>query len=169
MLLQIEMKRIALEQKQQSKSKLRLRRDSQGNYTYQYVSDTQEIAEAQQSLAEAQNELYNLDKTTYRKNLNDIYSIQTNFNQKMQELYQEYPVWTEQAQMKRKLLVEKYEDSINNLVNDNQEVRLNLMDSTFQSLAYMYDTDVDNFINMSRAEQDELMNSLIPEWNSGIQ
>ena len=33
----------------------------------------------------------------------------------------------------------------------------------------MYDTDVDNFINMSRAEQDELMNSLIPEWKSGIQ
>ena len=169
LLLQIEMKRFALEQKQQSKSKLRLRRDSQGNYSYQYTSDTEEITQAQQSLAEAQSQLYDLDKTTYRKNLNDIYNIQSNFNEKMQQLYAAYPVWTEEAELKRKLLIEKYQDSINNLVNDNQQIRLSLMDSTFQSLAYMYDTDVDNFINMSRAEQDELMNSLIPEWKSGIQ
>ena len=169
LLLQIEMKRFALEQKQQSKSKLRLRRDSQGNYSYQYTSDTEEITQAQQSLAQAQSQLYDLDKTTYRKNLNDIYNIQSNFNEKMQQLYSEYPTWTEEAQQKRKLLVEKYQKAINNLVNDNQQIRLNLMDSTFQSLAYMYDTDVDNFINMSRAEQNELINSLIPEWKSGIQ
>ena len=33
-LLQIEIKRLALEQARQSKTKLRLRRDSQGNYSY---------------------------------------------------------------------------------------------------------------------------------------
>jgi hypothetical protein len=39
-LLQIEMKRLALEQSRSNKNRLRLRRDSQGNYTYQYTADT---------------------------------------------------------------------------------------------------------------------------------
>ena len=38
-LLNIEIKRLSLEQARQSKTKLRLRRDSQGNYTYQYTAD----------------------------------------------------------------------------------------------------------------------------------
>jgi hypothetical protein len=38
-LLQIEQARIALEDAQSSKTSLRLKRDSQGNYSYQYVSD----------------------------------------------------------------------------------------------------------------------------------
>ena len=41
-LLQIEIKRLALENTRANKSKLRLRRDSQGNYTYQYVEDADE-------------------------------------------------------------------------------------------------------------------------------
>lgn len=168
-LLQIQVKRLALEQAQQNKTKLRLRRDSQGNYTYQYTADQTDVSESQQSLLEAKNSLYNLDKNQYRNNLNDIYSLQSDFNKKLQDLYQEYPIWTEQAEQKRKLLVEQYGDQINGLVEENETIRLNLMDSAFDELANLYDTDVDNFTNMSRNEQDELMSNLIPQWNSGLQ
>jgi len=61
-LLQIEIKRLALEQARQSKTKLRLRRDSQGNYTYQYTADEDATRQAQQELADAENSLYNLTK-----------------------------------------------------------------------------------------------------------
>ena len=169
LLLQLQIKRLALQQAQQNKSKLRLRRDSQGNYTYQYTADNEQMEDAQQSLADVQNQLYNLDRNQYRNNLNDIYSLQTDFNNKMQQLYEEYPVWTEEAEQKRKLLVQQYGDAINNLTDQNQQIRLNLMDSAFDSLADLYDTDVDNFKQMSRAQQDELMNNLIPQWNSGLQ
>jgi len=49
-LLQIEIKRLALENTRANKSKLRLRRDSQGNYTYQYVEDADETKKAQDEL-----------------------------------------------------------------------------------------------------------------------
>jgi len=49
-LLQIEIQRLALENTRANKSKLRLRRDSQGNYTYQYVEDVEETKEAQDKL-----------------------------------------------------------------------------------------------------------------------
>ena len=169
MLLQIQLKRMALQQTQQNKTKLRLRRDSQGNYSYQYVADEQQQDAAQKSLTDAQKELYELDKSQYKSNLNDIYSLQTQFNDKMQQLYNEYPIWTQEAQAKRKLLVEYYGEAINNVVGQNQQIRLNLMDSAFDMLADLYDTDVQNFKQMSSEEQNELMGNLIPEWKSGIQ
>ena len=48
-----------------AKSKMRLRRDSQGNYRYEYVADTEDIADKQQELLDAQNDLYNFDKERY--------------------------------------------------------------------------------------------------------
>jgi len=43
-----------------------------------------------------------------------------------------------------------------------------LMEDTFTNLANMYDTDVNNFKEMSDAEQNILMQELIPQWDSGI-
>ena len=169
LLLQIEIKRLALEQSRNNKSKLRLRRDSQGNYSYQYVADEQRMAEAEQELADVRNSLYNLDKDQYTKNQNDILSIQKDFNEKLKALYEEYPVWTEKAEAKRQLLIEQYGMRINGLARQNQNIRLNLTKSAFDELANLYDTDVDNFINMSRTEQNELMSNLIPQWDSGVQ
>jgi len=61
-MLQIEQARIALEDIRASKTSLRLKRDSQGNYSYQYVADQNGIFDAEQGLISAQNELYNFDK-----------------------------------------------------------------------------------------------------------
>jgi hypothetical protein len=52
---------------------MRLRRDSQGNYTYQYVADEEKLSDLQSALADAQANLYNMDKEHYQQNLNDIY------------------------------------------------------------------------------------------------
>ena len=56
------MKQIALEEAQANKSSMRLRRDAQGNYSYQFVADENATAEAQQELLALQNELYNQKK-----------------------------------------------------------------------------------------------------------
>lgn len=168
-LYEIALKEIALQEAQQNKSKLRLRRDSQGNYTYQYVSDEDSIAQAQQELADAQNSLYNMDKEQYRNNLNEIYSIYSEFQQKLLELYQDQTLTEEEREEKKKLLVEQYGELINGLVTQNETIKQNLQESTFQELANLYNVDVENFLAMSDAEKEILMNSMIPQWDSGIQ
>ena len=50
---------IALEEAQNAKSTVRLQRDSEGNYGYVYTADTEKVAEAEQNLADAENDLYN--------------------------------------------------------------------------------------------------------------
>ena len=51
---------IALEEAQNAKSTVRLRRDSEGNFGYVYTADSDKIASAEQDLADAQNNLYNI-------------------------------------------------------------------------------------------------------------
>lgn len=72
-LYDIEMKRYELEEARNNKTKMRLRRDSQGNYTYQYVEDEEKLSDLQDALAKAQNDLYNNDKEEYRKTLDNMY------------------------------------------------------------------------------------------------
>lgn len=160
MLFEITLKQIALQNAQQNKSNMRLRRDSQGNYTYQFVSDEESIAEAQKELAQAQNDLYNLDKDKYRQNLNDLYDIYSEFQDKLLELYQDQTLSAEEREQREALLVEQYNELINGLVEQNTEIRDNLYQSAFQSLANMYDNDVANFTNMAEEEQNILMNFL---------
>ena len=51
---------IALEEAQNAKATVRLQRDSEGNYGYVYTADQQQVAEAEQTLLDTQNELYNI-------------------------------------------------------------------------------------------------------------
>jgi hypothetical protein len=60
--LEILQKTIALEEAQQNKSQMKLRRDSQGNYTYVYTADTDSIADAESDLLDAQYNAYELSK-----------------------------------------------------------------------------------------------------------
>ena len=169
MMYEIALKQIALEEAQQNKSKMRLRRDSQGNYSYQFVSDEDSIAQAQQDLLAAQNDLYNFDKEKYKENLNEIYEIYSEFQEKLLQLYTDQTLTAEERAQKEAMYVEQYGQLINGLVEQNEDIRTNLHESAFTALAELYDIDVDNFNNMSEAEQDILMNSLIPQWDSGIQ
>ena len=88
-LLQIEIKRLALEQSRNNKNRLRLRRDSQGNYTYQYTADTEAMNKAEQELADARNSLYNSDKAAYVDNLNDIQKSANDIKDKLEDIWKD--------------------------------------------------------------------------------
>ena len=51
---------IALQEAQQAKSTVRLQRDSEGNFGYVYTADASAVSDAEQKLADAQNNLYNI-------------------------------------------------------------------------------------------------------------
>lgn len=154
-LLDIELKRIALEEAQQNKSKMRLRRDASGNYSYQFVSDEDATAQAQQELADAQNSLYNLDKDAYKENLDAIVQLEQEFTEKYAEVMLDTTLTEEERQAKRLLLEEQYNEMMNNLLAQNTALRINLEDTALQE--------------MSNLNQSYLMEELIPGWNSGVQ
>lgn len=164
---EIALKQIALQEAQQNKSKMRLRRDSQGNYRYEYTADGDQIGQLQDELNDMYNSLYNFDKARYQDNLNQMYDVWVEFQEKMAEAAQiNDPV----ARSERELLLQsQYEQLINGLTEQNTTVRNNLHESAFDDLSRLYDIDVSNFQNMSDEEKNILMGDLLPYWESGVQ
>ena len=167
-LFDIEVKKAAFKDAQQNKSKMRLRRDAQGNYSYQFVSDEDSVAQAAQELAEAQNSLYNLDKNAYKSNLDEIYEVHQEYMQKVKALYLDRSLSDEEIEKRKAKLTEDYNNVILGLTQQHEQLKINLMDSTFQSLANMYETTVDDYKNLGIPEQNELMQQTVSIWGSGI-
>ena len=204
---EIAMKQIALEEAQQNKTQLRLRRDSQGNYTYQYTQDDDQVASIQQEITDLYNQLYNLDADAYKDNLNELYSVWSEFQERMAEAAQIND--PEQRAAKELLIKEQYSDLINSLVEKNENLQANMYQSTmshlfdlydqntanyedmsveqkeildqfintetdlsnaaFDNLFDLYNINIEGFKNMTDEQKDILMNSMIPQWNSGVQ
>ena len=168
-LLQVEQARIALQDAQSAKTSMRLKRDSQGNYSYEYVADNGAVNDAQANLAQAQNDLYNFDKERYQSNLDDMLSAWRDFQSDYKDILEDTSL-TEQERIERlALLREQYGEYINDKTAENLVVRNNLMESAFADLAALYNTDVENYNQMSIDEQNILMGDLVPAWESGIQ
>ena len=74
--LEILKAQIALEDAQANKSKMRLRRDSQGNYNYQYVADESAVNEGENGVLTAKKSWYEIVKKRYQETSNEIINIQ---------------------------------------------------------------------------------------------
>ena len=66
-MLELEQARLNLENTRDSKTQMRLMRGANGTYSYQYVADQSKINEAEQKVAELENELYNMDKDALKE------------------------------------------------------------------------------------------------------
>ena len=163
----IALKQIALEEAQQNKTFMRLKRDSQGNYSYQFTADEDAVKAAEDELAAAQNELYNFDKENYINNLDEIYAAWEEYQEKMFEAEQIND--PEKKLAREKLLNEQYGELINGLTSQNLTIRNNLYESAFEEHSRLYDRELEEYLNMTQAQKDDLLTELIPQWDSGVQ
>ena len=168
-LLEIQQARMELEERRTAKTSLRLKRDSQGNYSYVYTANEEEVEKAEDNLAKLQNELYNFDKQAYKDNLNDVLSAYKEFTQRYKQIYTDRSL--DQADKERllALLVEQYQEYITGKTEENYVIRQNLVSSAFDSYAELYDEDYSRFANMVESERDVFLGELVTGWNSGVQ
>ena len=74
---------ITLEEAQNAKDSMRLVRDSQGNYNYVYTANQDNISNAEQALADAENNLYNIG-------LQGAQDYQSKYSQILEEAYEAF-------------------------------------------------------------------------------
>ena len=154
------LKQIALEEAQQNKTKLRLKRDSQGNYTYQYVADEDEISKLKDEISALYNELYNFDLDRYKENVKQAYDVWEEMQSKVYEIYQDTTLTEEERQRKIALIQEQYGELINGIIAENEVVRFNLQESTYLSLDNLYGENITHYEAMTDAQR-EITNMLI--------
>lgn len=175
---ELTLKQIALEEAQANKSTMRLRRDAQGNYSYQFIADEDAISDAQQELLAAQNDLYNFDKERYQQTLDDALAAYQEYQQKILEAAQIND--PEERAAKEKLITEQYQQYILSITQDNEDVKKNLQESTFEALKGQYDINEQNFEAMTKGMFDDFsqmtvtdmpgcMETLVTGWNGSVQ
>lgn len=86
-LLQAEM---ALEDAKNAKSTVRLQRDNEGNYGYVYTADQDDVDDAEQNLADKQNDLYNLVLGIQNDSQEQRLQVQQEYHAAAQQLYDDY-------------------------------------------------------------------------------
>lgn len=171
-MLEVEKARIALEQARNNKTQMRLKRDSQGNYSYQYVADQDNIAKAKNDLAKAENDLYNFDKENYEKSLEEAYNATKEYQEKIKALNEEYINATEerrkQIDEEKRLLEAQYSDYILNLSQETEWGKQNLLDSAMMHYSEVMDQETIDFENMSDAQKNKWLEDMVPSINTGI-
>ena len=159
-LYELELAKIALEEAQKNKSQMRLRRDSQGNYTYQYVADKDAIQDAQDQVSMLYNDLYNFDKERYNGVLNDIYSIWDSYQQAMAEAAL---INDPQARAEKELLIqEQYNELMTQAVEDYQVSKYNLEESFFYDYMDLNKMSLENFRELNKEEKNLIVSEMVP-------
>lgn len=158
---EIAMKQMALEESQQKKTQLRLRRDSQGNYTYQYTNDDSEVSKLKNELSDLYNQLYNLDAGQYKSNLDELYNVWDAFQADMYEAAQIND--PEKRKEREEMLEREYGELINGIVADNENIKQNLQQSTASQLFDLYDQNAENYEQMTEAQKGILDNFISAE------
>lgn len=168
LLLQIEVKRLAVEQARNSKTKLRLRRDSQGNYTYQYTADETDVAQAERDLADARNELWNLTKAGYIDNLDQMQSYYNDWQEAVKKILTDTTKTTEQKEAELTRFHEIYSNLLNDLRNDNIQLREYLPGDAIYDLSALTSSNASKLMN-DLMDDASLINEILPQTISGLQ
>ena len=164
---QIALKEMELEEAQSNKTSMRLRRDSQGNYSYQFVANNEDIDKAKEELEDLKNQLYNFDLKAYRENLDKAATAYEEYMSKMAEAAKIVDP-TERA-AKEKLIQEEYLEYIGMLQEENERYRLNLIESAIDEQIQLNQLEKEDFINATDEKINKVMNDLVPQWDSGVQ
>lgn len=168
-LLNIELKQIALQEAQQNKSKMRLRRNANGDYSYQFVADEDQISAAQQELADAENDLYNFDLEEYNESLDRAYSLYNEYQEKVLEVYTNTTLTQEERDRQLHLLNMQYTEAMAQVAERNTTAKVNLENSANEMVKQYYLDNQAAFEAMVDEEGNLIMNKLVPSWDTGVQ
>ena len=149
---ELTLKQIALEEAQQTANKMKLTRDAMGNYSYQYVADENAIAKAEEELAAAENNLYNIDKDRTKTLVNDYYSTWS----EAQTALAEAARTGDQERVQR---VYDYYFGENGLLSG-MKAELGIVGDNFENMTSSWKTIVDEINNSETFNMEELFSGL---------
>ena len=158
---EIALKQIALEEAQQTKNTMRLRRDSQGNYRYEYVADEDAISKLQDELDVLENSLYNFDKERWTEMQNQVVDAVQERQNAIKEIMMDASLSEEERAERLVEINRLYNEKIQNITDQTVEAQKNLYNSGTDELEK-------DFGELS-AEQGRIMvEEMLPQFNTGV-
>ena len=146
--LELIQKQMALEEVQNAKTQMRLRRDTQGNYSYEYVADEDEIKSKLEEYQQAFADLRNIPKEELKSTYDEIYSKIDEFYEKLGELAEKHKGDQEGYAKAAKELYEKYygkDGYISSLIADANSYQQQYNEATYLQLKQLQETEKERF------------------------
>ena len=131
---QVLQAQMALEDAQNNRNQLRLVRDSQGNWNYQYTADAEQIAQAEQDLLDAENNWYNIAKDQVTDVTEEILSTWQDCYDDINEVYSDMTLSDEERSRRAQEVYNYYVQKIKDLENEKQVAIKDMNEAGNQSL-----------------------------------
>ena len=157
----LTMKQIALQEAQANKSQLRLKRDAQGNYSYQYVADQDAMNDAQQEVNDAMNDLYNFDLENYRDILGQATELTKEYEELVTEILENAALSEEERTQRLAEVKNWYYTEMNALEEQFAINKVNLQESANMELEELYRQNNEIF-------QGVIFEEMVPGWNGAL-
>ena len=145
---EIELKRMELEEAQNTKTRMRLRRDSQGNYRYEYVADEDNIQKLKDELDALENSLYNFDKERFISLQNEIVGYVRDREEAIKEIQMDASLTEEERQARIAEINQLYNDLIQDITDQTVTAQTNLYQSGADELKKINDEEGQDFQRM---------------------
>ena len=151
--LAVQQAQIALEEARDNKSTMRLQRDSQGNWSYQFAADENNIEDKKQALMDAAYEFYETVKKNEEESIESIRNIYNAWMEERQNLSREsfdsdaeYLAALEELDSYYKGLIEERVGTLNGYKQQQNQATATL-------LLASYVTNEENYANMTEAQK----------------
>ena len=142
---ELELKRIALEEAQKNKNTMKLSRNAEGNWSYQYVANQDDIQSKQQELLDAENNWYEMSKENQRRTKDALYSTWQEVIPKIKDILKDQSLSVEDRIKKAEELAEWAKNMSGGLADENYVSIQNMLASTAALLTTAYETDSKSF------------------------
>lgn len=164
---------ILLDEARNNKTIQRLVRDSSGNWSYQYVEDSKKVADAQENLSSALQDLMDFDKKAFLANQDEMLAAKEKFAKDMQEIMKnaQNGEYADEAAFNLALAGAQatFDETTLLLQTENDSIRQNVSESTMAAILATYvqnKGDLDTLTADQKALLEGLGTSVDTSWQS---
>ena len=141
----VELKKIALEEAQKNKNTMKLSRNADGNWSYQYVANQDNVRDKSQELLDAENEWYEKSKDNQRRTKDAILSTWQEVIPQIKEILKDQSLSVEERIKKAEELSAWASSMSEGLADESCVAVQNMLASTAALMTTAYETDSQSF------------------------
>ena len=141
----IALKEIALQEAQNNKNTMKLTRNEQGNWTYQYVANQDDIKAKEQELMDANYNYYEMAKSNYMGSVEDMINLEKEYSKQLYQIESIRLTNEEEYNRKKEALDKWYEEKRKRIVEENSLFQQDMIISGMSVLQTQYDIDKSAF------------------------
>lgn len=158
--LEILQKTIALEDARANKNQMKLRRDSQGNYSYVYAANRNDVRDKENDLLDARMNGYNMSVEASRNATDDYFNHIQNMADKLRSVANDASLSAEQVDAITQDIIDKGYEYLNAKGEQLTTAQRNGIESYIQAAKELSELNAGNVLDMSRKLEEGLVDDL---------